>query len=120
MTEKVTQPNRISVIDSLRGSLAAFAVLLPLWMYLPGTVENRTISTNLGVILNMWKNFAMMSFYVSGITLLFYRTRAMKACSSPSLSSSVFTGSAVSGPKVTAADHWRRSGRAPLLLEVIK
>ena len=60
----------------LIGSAAAFAVLLPLYKILPGLSESRCVSNSLNVALNMWKNLAMMFFYVAGITLLFYNTSA--------------------------------------------
>lgn len=60
----------------LWGSVAAFAVLLPLYYWLPGLSESRCVSNSLNVALNMWKNFAMMFFIVAGITLLYYNTSA--------------------------------------------
>ena len=60
----------------LIGSAAAFAVLLPLYKILPGLSESTCVSNSLNVALNMWKNLAMMFFYVAGITLLYYKTSA--------------------------------------------
>ena len=60
-------------------SLVAFAVFLPLWKTIPGLIENRTVANSADTLLNMWRNFAMTCFYVSGITLLYYRTKAQKA-----------------------------------------
>lgn len=60
----------------LIGSVAALAVLLPLYYLVPGLFETRCISKSLNVMLNMWKNLAMMLIIVSGTTLLFYRTSA--------------------------------------------
>ena len=60
----------------LIGSLIAFAILLPLYKILPGLSEARCVSNSLSVALNMWKNLAMMFFYVAGITLLYYNTSA--------------------------------------------
>lgn len=60
----------------LIGSLIAFAVLLPLYKILPGLSDARCVSNSLSVALNMWKNLAMMFFYVAGITLLYYNTSA--------------------------------------------
>lgn len=57
-------------------SLCAFAVLYPLHRFTPEMVDVPCIKKSLTVMLNMWKNFAMMLFYVSGIVLLFYRTSA--------------------------------------------
>ena len=60
----------------LIGSVCAFAVLLPLYLYVPAAVEIKCVSNGLHVALNMWKNISMMLFIVSGITLLYYNTSA--------------------------------------------
>ena len=60
-------------------SIIAFAVFLPLWKTIPGLIGNRTVAASADTMLNMWRNFAMTCFYVSGITLLYYRTKAQKA-----------------------------------------
>lgn len=60
----------------LIGSICAFAVLLPLFLYVPKAVEIKCVSNSLNVALNMWKNISMMMFIVSGVTLLYYRTSA--------------------------------------------
>lgn len=56
-----------------------FAVLWPAYEYLPAMADNRTIAKSLNVMLNMWKNFAMMLMIVSGVVLLFYQTKAKKS-----------------------------------------
>ena len=58
------------------GSIAAFAILLPLYLFVPKAVEIPCVSNCLNVALNMWKNVSMMFFIVSGTTLLYYRTSA--------------------------------------------
>ena len=56
-----------------------FAVLWPAYEFIPGLAENRTIANSLNVMLNMWKNFAMMLMIVAGVVLLFYnREKARK------------------------------------------
>ena len=60
----------------LFGSVIAFAVLFPLYKYVPGLCESRCVSNSLNVALNMWKNLAMMFFIVAGVTLLYYNTSA--------------------------------------------
>ena len=60
----------------LVGSLCAFAVLFPLYKVVPNMIDTPCIKESVKVMLNMWKNFAMMLFYVSGIVVLFYRTTA--------------------------------------------
>lgn len=57
-------------------SAVATAVLIPLYYKIPGLFETRCISKSLNVMLNMWKNLAMMLIIVSGTTLLFYQTTA--------------------------------------------
>ena len=58
------------------GSIVAFAVLLPLYMYLPKATDIKAVSNSMNVALNMWKNISMMMFIVSGVTLLYYTTSA--------------------------------------------
>ena len=60
----------------LIGSLAAFAVLFPLYKLVPGAIDTPCIKESVKVMLNMWKNFSMMLFYVSGVVLLYYCTSA--------------------------------------------
>ena len=60
------------------GSMVAFAVLLPLYIYIPKAVAIPCVSNCLNVALNMWKNISMMLFIVSGTTLLYYRTSARR------------------------------------------
>ena len=60
-------------------SVAAFAVFVPLWKIIPGMIENRTVAGSAETLLNMWRNSAMTAFYVSGLVLLYYRTRAKDA-----------------------------------------
>ena len=57
-------------------SLCAFAVLFPLYKFVPDMVDTLCIKESLKVMFNMWKNLAMMIFYVSGVVLLYYRTSA--------------------------------------------
>ena len=57
-------------------SLCAFAVLFPLYKIVPDMVDVASIKQSLSVMLNMWKNLAMMFVYVSGVELLYYRTSA--------------------------------------------
>lgn len=59
----------------LAWSVVGFAVLYPAYVFLPQAVENACISHSLGVMLNMWKNFSMTVFFVSGVTLLYHRSR---------------------------------------------
>lgn len=65
----------------LVASIISFAVFFPLWKIVPGLVGNKTVAHSLDVQLNMWRNFSMMAFYVSGIVLLYYRTSAQRAIS---------------------------------------
>lgn len=59
------------------GSILAFGILLPLYLYVPeATKDIACVSKSLNVALNMWKNVSMMLFIVSGVTLLYYRTSA--------------------------------------------
>ncbi|MDD6252958.1 MAG: DUF418 domain-containing protein [Bacteroidales bacterium] len=55
-------------------SCAALAVILPLYNNIPGLYDSKIISKSLTVMLEMWRNLAMMSIIVSGIVLLFYKT----------------------------------------------
>lgn len=57
-------------------SYCSFGVLQVAYMFVPQAVSNAAVSNSLDILLKAWRNFAMMSFYVSGIVLLYYRTRA--------------------------------------------
>jgi uncharacterized protein len=59
-------------------SLCAFAVLFPLYKFVPDMVDTLCIKESLKVMFNMWKNLAMMIFYVSAVVLLYYRTAAQR------------------------------------------
>jgi len=65
----------------LVGSIIAFAILQPLYMYVPDMISNRTARFSADIQLKAWRNFAMMMFYVAGIVLLYYKTNAQKALS---------------------------------------
>lgn len=58
----------------LTGSVIAFAVLCPLQMLWPGSVESACVSQSLDIQLTMWRNFAMTLFFVSGTALLYHTT----------------------------------------------
>lgn len=60
----------------LKGAAAAFVILAPLYFLVPKQFESACISNSLNVMLNMWKNLAMMLMIVSGTTLLYYQTSA--------------------------------------------
>lgn len=60
----------------LVGSLCVFVVLFPLFKIVPEMVDIACVKKSLKVMLNMWKNLSMMLFYVSGVVLLYYRTKA--------------------------------------------
>ena len=60
-------------------ALAAWVVLAQAYRYLPQLFDAAMARNSASTLLNMWKNFATMSFYVSGVVLLFYRTRCRKA-----------------------------------------
>ena len=62
-------------------SLAAFAVLCPLRYTVPQLFTSACAQASLTVMLDMWKNLAMMLFYVSALTLAYHRTRARRLLS---------------------------------------
>ena len=59
-------------------SLAAFAVLCPLRYGVPQLFTSECAQASLTVMLDMWKNLAMMLFYVSALTLAYHRTRVRR------------------------------------------
>ena len=59
-------------------SLVAFAVLCPLRYTVPQLFASECAQASLTVMLDMWKNLAMMLFYVSALTLAYHRTRARR------------------------------------------
>lgn len=62
-------------------SLVAFAVLYPLRYTVPQLFTSECAQASLTVMLDMWKNLAMMLFYVSALTLAYHRTRARRLLS---------------------------------------
>ncbi len=60
----------------LAAAVCGFAVILPLYYWLPKTSDIPCVSKNLDVMLNMWKNFCMTLMIISGVTLLYYKTSA--------------------------------------------
>ena len=57
-------------------ALLGFIIILPMYYILPRVAEAESVSHSLNVMLNMWKNFFMMMMIVSGVTLLYYKTKA--------------------------------------------
>lgn len=55
-------------------SAIVFSVIHFLPMYFPYKTDNVCVSNSIGVMLNMWRNFSMLCFYVAGITWLFHTT----------------------------------------------
>ena len=60
----------------LIASAASLIVLVPAYHLVPGNIEIKCVDKAVTVLLNMWKNFAMMSVIISGTVLLYYRTSA--------------------------------------------
>ena len=89
-------------------SLAAFAVLCPLRYTVPQLFTSECAQASLTVMLDMWKNLAMMLFYVSALTLAYHRTRARRLLSGllpyGKMSLSNYIGQAVVGGFVFY--HW--------------
>lgn len=52
-----------------------FGITQLLLLTLPFSKMSPCVSQSLEILLTAWRNFAMMIFYVGGITLLYYRTR---------------------------------------------
>ena len=66
-------------------SVVAFAVLQPMVLLVPDMIkacyedgQGLAIVESMDILLNAWRNFAMTAFYVSGITLLYYKTSLRK------------------------------------------
>ena len=62
-------------------AVVLFAVTQMLLLTLSFDQMSRCVSMSLDIQLTAWRNFAMMTFYVGGITLLYYKTRMQKAIS---------------------------------------
>lgn len=58
----------------LCGSLG-LTVLYPLYNYLPSSFDNPCMATSVNTILDMWKNFSMMTMIVTLVLLLFYGSK---------------------------------------------
>ena len=57
-------------------SALALVVLIPAYYLVPKQFSAPAVSNSFTVMLNMWKNLAMMLIIVSGVTLLYYKTTA--------------------------------------------
>ena len=57
-------------------SVLALVVLIPAYYLVPEHFTAPAVSNGFKVMLNMWKNLAMMLIIVSGVTLLYYKTKA--------------------------------------------
>lgn len=57
-------------------SAASLVLLIPAYYLVPKQFAAPAVSNSLTIMLNMWKNLAMMLVIVSGVTLLYYRTSA--------------------------------------------
>ncbi|MBO7219667.1 MAG: DUF418 domain-containing protein [Alistipes sp.] len=57
-------------------SSCAFALILPLYTFVPEMVDVACIKKSLDVMFKMWRNLSMMFMIVAGVVLLFYRTSA--------------------------------------------
>ena len=53
-----------------------FAVLTPLYYYLPEQANGECMQKSLVAMFNMWKNVCMMLMIISGVTLAYYKTCA--------------------------------------------
>lgn len=63
----------------LRAGIAGFVVVYPLFRILPAAADIPCVQNSLRIMLDMWKNFTMMTVIVSGVVLLFYKTSAHDA-----------------------------------------
>lgn len=59
-------------------SLIAFLIICPLLAHVPKMIDIVCVSKSLNVMFTMWRNFAMICFYVTGIALIFYCTKIGK------------------------------------------
>lgn len=67
--------NRKHWLSIIRVSVIAFAIICPLVIFVPDSVANVCVSNSLKVMLTMWRNFAMLCFYVAGLAWLFHCTK---------------------------------------------
>lgn len=70
--------NRIYWKKIMITALLAFAILCPLVMYVPDMIDHVCVSNSLRVMFTMWRNFAMLCFYVAGISWIFNCTEKGK------------------------------------------
>ena len=62
-------------------AVVLFAITQVLLLTLSFDDMSTCVGKSLETQVTAWRNFAMMTFYVSGITLLYYKTRMQKAIS---------------------------------------
>lgn len=72
----IDEGNHIATWKKLCQYSVVLFACMQLLTTLPASIECMAIAQSLDILITAWRNFAMMTFYVSGITLLYYRTRA--------------------------------------------
>lgn len=58
----------------LIGSVVTFAVTQLLVLYVPASIESPTMKHSANILFSAWRNLSMTIFYVSGLSLLYYKT----------------------------------------------
>lgn len=64
-------------------AVAAFVLILPLWLTVPGLIADPVASKSVGIMLDAWKNLAMVWTMISAIVLLYQRTDAGRRLLTP-------------------------------------
>lgn len=76
----IDEGNNMSIWKNiLGGSIVLYAVMQTLLFAIPFEDMHATISKSAEIMVSSWRNFAMTAFYVSCITLLYYRTSLQKS-----------------------------------------
>lgn len=75
----IDEGNNVAIWRKIGVASVFFFVFMQLLMSLPESIECPAIAQSLDILITAWRNFAMTMFYVSGITVLYYRTKVRKA-----------------------------------------
>lgn len=60
-------------------SVVAFAITQLLVSFVPDMLDTKVIKFAVNIMFSAWRNFSMVAFYVSGLTLLYYTTGLRRA-----------------------------------------
>lgn len=76
----INEGNNLQVMRKICiGSVIAFAITQLMVSFIPDMLDTKVVKFAVNIQLSAWRNFSMVAFYVSGLTLLYYTTGMRRA-----------------------------------------